>query len=375
MIMGMPNPGYELKFTADGYAPFVSRAMAPGEGDVEINASLHRAESTTVTVYKPDGQLAPGADVGLVFPGAELKLAVGGFQHNNNGSGGALLRTEKDGTFVLQPDDAVNRVIAISPDGYAEATPSELVTNPMIQLQTWGRLELTCSSGGTSAPGREYGVDFSDMPFDSVAFPFDAFRAKTDADGKLTLEKLPPRTLKLARYRGPGHGGFMRTPEATIDIKPGETTTLTLGASDYIVKAHIAWSAGVQRQANWNFFAGVHTPMPALPPEVMTNEAARQAFMQSPEFAKFKEAQSHGQHYIGTVNDDDTVTVESVPPGDYELSISASAPPAGNTPDAQGVMQYKAVAYGGSKLTVPTDPPTGTLDLGTIEMKATPSAP
>ena len=108
-------------------------------------------------------------------------------------------------------------------------------------------------------------------------------------------------------------------------------------------------------------------PMPALPPDVMTNETARQEFMQSPEFAKFQEAQKLTHHYPGTINDDDTITVENVPPGDYELSISASAPPAGNTPDAQGVVQYKSVAYGGSKLTVPTDPPTGTLDLGTLK--------
>jgi hypothetical protein len=186
----------------------------------------------------------------------------------------------------------------------------------------------------------------------------------------LTLEKLPPRTLKLARYLETGHGGFSRNAETTFAIKPGETTALTLGASNYTVTAHMIWPAGMQRQANWQFFAGVHSPLPALPPEVMTNDVARQEFMQSPEFATFQDAQKHAQHFQGIINADDTITVENVPAGDYELSISASAPPAGNAPDAQGVVHFQTVANGGSKLTIPPDPPSGTLDLGTIEMKA-----
>ena len=131
----------------------------------------------------------------------------------------------------------------------------------------------------------------------------------------------------------------------------------------------------MQRQSDWKIFAMVHTPMPPVPPEVMTNQAARQEFMQSPEFAKFQEAQKHAQHYEGLVNNDDSITVENMSAGEYAIFVSASAPPDNDAPDAQGVRQFKPVAYGEIKFTVPTDPPSGTLDAGGVEMKVPPTTP
>ena len=58
VILTMKNQGYILKFIADGYAPFISRVIGPDEGDVELNVTLHRAATTSVTVYDPDNRPA-----------------------------------------------------------------------------------------------------------------------------------------------------------------------------------------------------------------------------------------------------------------------------------------------------------------------------
>jgi hypothetical protein len=379
MVVGMDNPGYVLKFIADGYAPYVSRAISADAGDVEMNVVLQRAATATVTVYKPDGQLATGVDIGLVSPTAGLKLTQGGFAHRSFESSGALFRTDANGTIALPPDNAVTRVMAANPDGFGEATPAALATNPVIQIQPFGRLEVTCFSGGKPATGRAYSVGFADIPFQAADFESDAWRATVDGEGKFSLDQLPPTKLNLLRIRTEKNG-WSSIPETTFEIRPGQTTTLTLGASNYTVTAHLTWPAGMQRQANWLMNAGVHTPRPTIPPEVMNTEAAHAAFLQSPEFAKYQEAtqkaQQNAQLFPGTVLDDGTVAIEGVLAGDFVLSVTAASPQETNSIEGGGKnVQFNAVAQGEMKVTIPADPPAGTLDLGAVEMKLVPGGP
>jgi RNA polymerase sigma factor (sigma-70 family) len=357
------NTGYVLKFIADGYAPFVTRLIGTNEGDVELNVTLHRAAATTVTVYKPDGQPAANADIGLAASGVGFELTQGGFLHANGLSGGSSLNTDANGTFVLQPDDSVLRVIAASPDGYGEATPAELAANPDLQMQPWGRLEATCLSGGRPASGQEYGLAFGDLPYPSLLFWFNPAQVISDAQGKIVVDKLPPGNLNLVRHYRVTHG-WVNGTKTPFEIKPGETTTLALGMSNYTVTAHLAWPAELHRQANWQIFAMLRTPMQTIPPELMTNQTALKEFVQS---AEYRAAQKNGRNYPATVNDDDTVSAEDVVAGDYDLSVMVSSQPDNNT--------SKQVAQGEIKAVVPNDPQSGTLDLGAIEMKTSPAVP
>ncbi len=173
VVPGTSNSGNVLKFMADGYAPFVTHVIGGNEGNVELNVSLHRAPAITVTVYKPNGQLAALTDVGLVYPGAHLNLTQGGFSHEYYiHAGGSLLRTGVSGTFSLQPDNSITRVVVASPDGYGEATPAALAANPTLQMQPWGRLEATTYNQGRPIGGREYGLSFSDIPREEMTLTF-----------------------------------------------------------------------------------------------------------------------------------------------------------------------------------------------------------
>ncbi|MDR3458758.1 MAG: sigma-70 family RNA polymerase sigma factor [Verrucomicrobiae bacterium] len=357
------NPEYVLKFMADGYTAFVSRVITANEGNVELNVTLRPATTTTVTVNKPDGRLAALADIGLVFPGAKLELARGGFSRVNLQSGGSLLRADATGTFVLQPDDALIKVVAASPDGYGEATPAALAVHPVIQMQPWGRLEAMCYSGGKPVAGREYGLAFADVSGEALAFEFDASRVTSDASGKIIVDKLPAGQLNLVRHHPVDHGWSNGT-KTPFEIKPGETTTLSLGTSNYTVSAQVVWPAGMPRQPGWQIFASVHTPMPPIPQEIMTNPAAMKELEQTEEFKTF---QKSARSFTASFNADGTLSAEEVVPGDYELEIYVFSNPGGK--------DFKQVALGGKKLTVPSDPPTGALDVGPVEMKAAPPMP
>ncbi|HSY17415.1 MAG TPA: carboxypeptidase-like regulatory domain-containing protein, partial [Candidatus Acidoferrales bacterium] len=360
-VLGGPNnPGYILKFIADGYTPFVSRVIAADEGDVELNVTMHPAAVTTVSVNRPDGRPAALADIGLAFPGAKLALGRGGFPHENVQVGGTLLRTDAGGSFVLQPDAAIIKVIAASPDGYGEATPAALAVNPVIQMQPWGRLEATVFSGGKPVGGREYGLAFADVPTETMGFEFDSSRVTSDAQGKIVVDLLPPGRLNLIRHYPIDHG-WSDGNKTPFDIKPGETTTISLGTSNYTVTAHVTWPAGLERKPDWQISAAVHTPTPAIPPEVMTNPAAMKELMATEEFKTF---QKNARQFQATINTDDTISAEEVAPGDYELGIYVFSHPTDNS--------FKQIALGSMKLTVPADPPSGNLDAGTVEMKAAP---
>jgi hypothetical protein len=93
----------------------------------------------------------------------------------------------------------------------------------------------------------------------------------------------------------------------------------------------------------------------------MTSEMAT-----NPAFAK-KLAQTiqqirNGMFYPATVNNDETITVEDVAPGDYELSVNVGD-------------NSKAIAQGGAKVTITADSPAGTIDLGAVQMKPVPATP
>ena len=374
---GTPNRGYFLKFMAEGYQPFISRVIAADEGDVELNVTLHRAHTISVAIYAPDGRPAGAVDVGLVSPGAKLALVQGGFSRENIQTGGSLLRADKLGTFMLQPDPAVTRVIAAGADGYAEATPAELEANPVMRLQPWGRLEVTCYSGGRPVVGREYGLQFGGGSQETIEFDFMASRFATDTQGKLTIDKLPPGKHELMRLihfnSSDGGGGWMHGNKTPFEIRSGETTPLDVGISNCTIQAHLQWPAGMSRQPGQNVYAGLHTSMPPIPPETMTNQAAMMALMQTEEF---RAAQKNMRSFQGTVSDDGTITVEDVEPGDYQLSVTAMSGAAGPHASPPGKpMEIHPLAQASKDVTISAGQVAGAVDVGIVELKTFPGTP
>jgi len=369
---GSVNRGYFLKFMAEGYQPFVSRLIAASEGEVELNVTLHPAQATSIAITAPNGRVAAFADVGMVAPGAHLELVPGGFSRENVQTGGALLQADKNGTFTLPSDPAVTRVIAASTDGYAEATPAELTANPILRLQPWGRLDAMIFSGGKPASGREYTLKLMGGSRETIDFQF--LHLPTDAQGKLVIEKLPPGKLGLtpvisiqsSEESGASHASWSHgEPKTFFEIHPGETTRLDLGVSNCTVTAHLQWPAGMSPLPKQNIFAALHTPMPQIPLETMTNQAAMMALMQTEEFHA---AQKTMRSFQGIIGDDGTIKVEDVEPGDYQFLVmvvsadfTSQALKPGESPNIQPVAKasQNVTIFGGEAV-----------DIGTIQLKS-----
>jgi hypothetical protein len=284
------------------------------------------------------------------------------------------MRTDANGSFELPPDDSINRVIVACPDGYAEATPATLSANSVMQLESWGQLQVVYNSGGKPAAGREYQLELGGGSGETISFGYGMARVKTDEQGQFTVSQLPPGQHQLTRIFVQPETGNVTSwtcgDKTSFEIRPGEVTTLNLGTSNHTVTARLQWPVGVQRQSQWRINAFLHTPLPVIPPEIMTNEAARTAFLQTDEF---KAARQNAHSYQATINDD-TMTVDEVQAGDYRLEVWVYEKPKGNS--SPGVIVQRANLFQGAiNVTIPANPPSGTLDAGIIELQAAPVPP
>ncbi len=367
--------GYVFRIEADGYAPFVSRTIAADEGDVELDVTMRPISSVLVTLYDPDGQLAGDTDVGLVPHGAHLLLRRTGLSREPDSAVGVvLLRTDVKGEFTLSDEEAIDRVVAVSADGYAEATPTALHVNPVMHLQPWGRLEVTCLAGDAPAAGREYQLDFSGGAFDVVAFGPKP-QVTTDAQGRFSVAQMPPGQHLLTRCQRDRFLFFENwSPgdKVAFEIRPAETTSVTLGSENLSVSARLLWPAGIHRQPQWCMIARLQTPMPKPPPEDGTNDSSRAAFLQS---AEYLAAAKDRREYAMVWKDTETLFAQDVQPGNYEFEILFGEIVTNQTA-AHLSMTIKRCVQATVPVTVPVDASNRVFDAGWIELKpAPPQAP
>jgi hypothetical protein len=365
LIFGMANPGYMLKFEADGYGPFISRPIGTDEGEVRLEVVLQAAKETLVTVLLPDGRRAVQADVGLVMPHAGLELRPGGFSHKMANTS-ALAMTDTAGQFRLPPDSTISRVVVAQASGYAEASLAALASDPTIRLEPWGRVEGIYEVGGQPAAGRDLLFGFGNSDVMALRTSYEAYRVKTDQAGRFVFEQVPAGKNKVFKLvpveeaNGGMKGSTMHVPISDVEVRPGETTSVSIGGG-YSIKAVLRWPDGAQPSTPGRIFAHIQTGYPAALGEAMkaafNDPAAVAALQQSPEAQQYMENAKHFQAMVTG----GTVSAENIPAGNYILVVSVpSETPPGERP----------TSWVGSEtaFTVPAEPASGMLELGEIRL-------
>ena len=360
VVSGTANRGYVLKFEAEDYAPFVSRVIRADEGEARIEVTLRSAQKTAAMAVFSDGRPATGADVGFVRRGASLRLKPGGFDRQNVSSAGSLLRTDDKGRFHVPPDDTISRVIVAHPDGYAEATVGALATERTMVLKPWARLEGSYTSGGNPADGRTLQVDFQYQDYASIALDFMAFRTDTDRQGQFVFPQIPPGQFKLDLLTASKVGdttSWSHTTLVSFEAVAGETKTITLGACT--VFARLRWSDELKRETGWRIHAGIRSPFPLSTADADNTTDAFVKWRHSPEF---KPLAGSGRYFSLVEGPEGILTARDVISGNYRVVVEVidSAAP-------KGTMGLRAI--GVAEVTVPTDPPGGTLELGEVVLR------
>lgn len=169
-----------------------------------------------------------------------------------------------------------------------------------------------------------------------------------------------PLARVIVTRLSPTSSSSQKFPLTEVDIPPGETTTVTLGASNYTVRVLLRWPDGVKRGTNWHIFASIHTPFAKPPAEIINNPEAVGKWWQTPEIRALA---ASTRSYPLTENRDGSWSAEDIAPGEYALDVNVTErSPAGGPNSVH--------AHAETTVTVPTDLPSGTLDLGEIVLQA-----
>jgi len=253
-------------------------------------------------------------------------------------------------------------VIVASPEGYGEASVADLGKNPTLQMQPWGRIEGTYLSGGQPVAGRELMLGFDGDERRGVGFDFMAFKVTTDSEGKFNFPRVPWGRLQLIRLvvtEEGVHKSWIHAPLQTVKVRPGETATVTVGNSGYSIAARLRWPTGVKLDATMRFQGSLRTAFPKPPEAVMKNPEAFEQWAQLPEIRALQKSM---RSYVCSINAEGVVTAEDVSPGKYQLGVGYFSTPSDPNSTPVGF-------EGATEVNIPADPPTGTVDLGEIQMR------
>ena len=160
----------------------------------------------------------------------------------------------------------------------------------------------------------------------SLQFDSKAYQVQTDGEGRFTFPKVPPGTWKLTRMIPMDQGGsatvWRGQPVQDVDVHPGETLSVTVGAGVRSVTGRLRLPAGMERRSGERLFAFMHTPFPRPPAEVQNDPAALQTWAQSPEIRALAQK---ARGYQLRENGDGSWSADEVTPGQYIVSVRQMA--------------------------------------------------
>jgi len=345
------NPGYHFKVEAEGYEPFISRLIESNEESAHFDISLQRGVTPVITVLLPNGEPAAVADVAFAIEGALLKH-VSGRLYRKQSEDSPPRQTDSKGQFRFDSDKQVAQIVISHPKGCAVVRPDDLVQTQTIHLQPWGTLEGVYKNPGNSRNGRLFLLTYEFGTVRSMEY------AMTDQQGRFIFNKAFPGTHTLQQ--------IVRTPQDNeqpiglrreVEIKPAQTTKVEMGGG-YTVIAKIRLPGGVPKDIE--IYGAVHTEFPAAPKNLEDDEEALAEWRSQPEVQEQFRAV---KNFLFAPQPDGTWAAEGVEPGEYYVSATAY------TPDVYEGEEVQVWAAQGPKISVPSAPATGTIDIGELVLQ------
>ncbi len=317
-----------IQVGAEDHLPKTSLLPAPQGEFITVTVLLEPGEGPAGVVVDPAGNPVPGAEVALVTKQShDINLQRGRLISYGSGK---VVRSDEQGRFKLLVAADPRRIVAASEIGYGEATPEEFQQTKTIVLLPWGRIEATVLSGGKPVSDRSYMLSTQPQGWGegSLNVQWDGYKAETDAEGKFTMGKVPPGPRGLIRLIQTDANSWAHAQTIPVDVRPGETTVVTLGGTGAVISGHAEATALVSGKEGVRINGGLHTPHPQPPQGLKTPEEFR-AWAELPET---KEAQKSFRSYTAEFKPDGTFSFDGVPPGEYTLSLMATMKKAGGQP-------------------------------------------
>jgi uncharacterized GH25 family protein len=332
-----------VKAEADDYAAKVETLPAAENGVVQVTLRLKPSASIRGVLVNAQGQPVPGASVALTREnniGSPLQLRKGRLGSYSNGS--KIVTTDAEGKFMLgSPPETGGIVIASAEAGFARAPAEEVRNTGRLILQEFGRIEGTVKIAGTPTAGQEFMFSMMNI---GVNADWDTYRATSDAEGKFTFEKVPPGEAQVVRLIKTSERSWMHSHNTTVSVTSGQTTRVSFGEEGAVIKGQVRFEVSPTEGEPITFNGNLNKKLPDVQHNFATPEEAN-AFYKSDEW---KERMKQMKYYGVAINADGSFSVDSIPPGEYTLSVNATKPKPGGDP-----WNSTPVASGFTTITVP----------------------
>jgi thiol-disulfide isomerase/thioredoxin len=275
---------FAVKIEAEGYETAISRDIQPDEGNITLDFPLKKLSAGKTGIFgivlQPDGKPVEGITVAMATHGGGRPYIQNGQLHDDREP--YTISTDKDGKFKFahidfeaesqgqhygRPDQPkVDYLLFFLHDsGFKRLTQQDwesLGESKTITLEPWGRVEGTVKVG--TQPGKNVPVQ-SDISFSSERDSFGNephvfwdYRAAADVSGHFLFTRIPAGFVTVSRtmkFNDTG-SGFVSTSSHSadrIELKPGETATVTLGGVGRPVVGKLIPASEFEAPPDWRF--------------------------------------------------------------------------------------------------------------------------
>jgi protocatechuate 3,4-dioxygenase beta subunit len=331
-----PYRGRLLRIEAEGCLPEASRVFDASEGQVAFDVSLKKGAGPSGTVCLADGTPASGAEVILCTGSRGVFIRNG---RNERNLDNVSVETGPDGRFSLPPQTDPFVLVVLHDKGYTEVTADELNASSRVTLPPWGRVEGKVLIGSKAGAGQDVEL-LPERPRESGGPRINyESSAVTDKDGHFVLERVVPGRVQVCRAIRVSERSRRFSQLTPLDVKAGETATVTLGG----------------------------TGRPVLGKVVIPEDVKDKVDRESLDY--FIRDQSGGglsRVWAFKLESDGTFRAEDIPAGDYCFYLYAFSPP--TTPRAFRGEQVGSLTHPFTIADMPGGRSDEPLDLGVLEL-------
>lgn len=353
-----------LQVESDDHARAMEKLPEPVDDEVRITVRLKPSPGLRGVVLDAAGRPVPGAHVAAVagstdhgpVRAGQPTLIAGRLTNRREES---VVSSDAEGRFTVPAPPLSGRVVAASMAGFA-SVPIEVARQAggKVVLQPYGRIEGTLMVLGRPAEGEEFVLSLTAL---GVAADFQTHRTTTDGQGRFVFDNVPPGEVGVIRLVKTTPSSWAYGMETPVSVPSGGTARLTVGDGGAVIRGKVRYQAPADA-VDLAFEAELFNPMPTIPEGLPPDRL--EAFVRSPEWA---EAMKKHRRYPVKVGPDGALQLDSVPPGQYTLTVNATVP---------GAQLYSrtTLASGSMPVTVPQGvSPTEAMEVGDVVLKASSS--